>query len=1058
MLGSTTMLNHAGSAPLGSLDRRHDGAKGGKRPLPHIDDITSVTVDVDAYTPVEKVLQMAEVYLRQAESSKNFGRPDLALKDYIRANIILLEIIKKNKGWVSLQRDNKAQFERYQRLLRQAHAAHDGFQAIKAEIKADNARTGVQPTVRRPVSEGEVADKRIQRGNTNGHETGGAVDDSHEVKGNGVLANPTPPPLKSKPVVPPKPLNLHTNAAHPGATAVPSNKAQDLVQRFANLRANTVKPTQGPRIQTQPITPSKPSEPRKPPEAPPPTAPISEVIAEMPRMPDAIYNPARGTVSSEAAELPSSAPRAMFTRTQSSTASLSATRTFKPPPSTEPLGTPAQTLAFTNSPAKRTKLSVPEGDTIAVEDLLRFMRAGVKDLSILLIDIRSRQDFDDGHIMSQATICVEPEVLSRDHISANQIADSMILAPTAEQLLFERRHEFDLVVFYDQNSERIVNKPQTPEERAVFGLFNALTNYDFPGESRAARCPRPKLLRGGLEAWTGLVGNASLQSSTTVAANRFPAPPKTQSFLMPRQTYITRPIQDPEEAKRWEDSIADAGAISPIRTTEDFLRRFPPISEHRESMVSSSPVSTPTSRPQSPFQSRLSREEDLYISLPSPPTRPPPALPRRSYSGLAEAEDSSVTKANWKSPFVKASPDHVRKHRTGLQNPGVFCFANSSLQAMFGTPGFARELWTGSWKDTYKVLMKPDEKLENPQLLIKCLANLFHWLNQGTFPSIRAETFMEYVHYIHSHGADGKKKPESEIFGGPAQQDAQEFYSFIMDNIHDETNVRRNRKPSKEEKPYTPKDGTIIQNAMDYWRDYSNASASIVDKYFRGLEVFISRCRNRDCGQEIRLFQSCDVWILNLAGMGDPTDLDSLLVNHQTSEDFPDLVCETCNKPGRTRKAKFARLPDRLAFCLNRFHSSGGGGGSSGLLLSSSGGSAGKKIHTKVRFPIRDLDLTRYCAEPDPDMAATDDAHFAGRMRYDCYAVTVHVGQGINGGHYYAYVQDEASPDPTDWFRCNDHVVDRVKIGSGEPGDMTERMYQSGNASAYMVYYRRQGT
>ena len=61
---------------------------------------------------------------------------------------------------------------------------------------------------------------------------------------------------------------------------------------------------------------------------------------------------------------------------------------------------------------------------------------------------------------------------------------------------------------------------------------------------------------------------------------------------------------------------------------------------------------------------------------------------------------------------------------------------------MFATPGFAREVWTGAWKDAYKVPMKPDEHLENPQLLIKCLANLLHWLNQGSFKSLAAKTFM----------------------------------------------------------------------------------------------------------------------------------------------------------------------------------------------------------------------------------------------------------------------------------------------------------------------------
>ncbi|KAK4043105.1 hypothetical protein C8A01DRAFT_43891 [Parachaetomium inaequale] len=1012
MPGSTAMLDHAGSTLSGGLDRRPDGAKGEKRPLPHIDDVTSVGVDVDTNASIEKVLQAAEGSLRQAESSKTFGRPDLALRDYIRTNVILLDVIKKNKGWVSLQRDNKAQFERYQRLLRQVHAAHSDFEAIKAQIKADNARTGVQPTVRRLGS--------AEKGTANGQEKGNAANGT--LKENGVSTSPTP---KNRPAVHPKPQNLHGNALRPGPATAPI-KGQDLVQRFANLRAGAANSTQGAHTRTQSTIS---------PKLPPPNAPSNGVSAELPRIPAAIYNPPRGTISSETAALPSSAPRAMFTRTNSA-ASLNTVKNNKP-------HTPPDAPVPGSAPAKRTKPSVPDGDTISVEDLLRFMRAGAKDLSILLIDIRSREEFDEGHILSQATICLEPEVLSRDHISANQVADSMVLAPAAEQLLFEKRHEFDLVVFYDQDSERILDRPQTPEASAVSGLYNALSQYDFPGALGLK--VSPKLLRGGLDAWTSLVGNASLQSSLTTTSKKYTSP-MARSFLNPRQKYVTRPIQDPAEAKRWEDTIADAGGISPIRTTEDFLRRFPSISEHQESMVS--PVSPPTSRPQSPFQYRLSHEENLYTSLPSPPTRPPPALPRRSYSGLAEAEDTSVALAKKSAAQVV---DNVRKFRTGLQNPGVFCFANSSLQAMFATPGFAREVWTGSWKDAYKVPMKPDENFENPQLLIKCLANLFHWLNQGSFRSLAAKTFMEYIHFIHSKGSDGRKKPDCDVFGGCSQQDAQEFYSFIMDNIHDETNVRRNRKPPKEEKPYTPKNGTIIQNAVDYWRDYSKASASIIDKYFRGLEVFISRCHNGACRQEIRLFQPCDVWILNLAGMGDPTDLDSLLANHQTSEHFPDLVCETCNKPGRTRKAKFARLPDRLAFCLNRFGGSGGGGFSNRLMSSG-------KIHSKVRFPIRDLDLTRYCAEPDPDMATTDDRHFAGRMRYDCYAVTVHVGQGINGGHYYSYVQDETSKDPTDWFRCNDDVVDRVKIGSAMPGDLTEAMYQSGNTSAYMVYYRRRGT
>ncbi|KAH6618148.1 hypothetical protein B0J18DRAFT_272577 [Chaetomium sp. MPI-SDFR-AT-0129] len=1025
MPGLTSMLDD--DPPSGGVNGHPNGSKRPGRTFPHIDDlVNNTTTDIDPHAPIDTLLRLAQEGLKHAESSRSFGRPDLALKEYLRTNDILLTIIPHSKDWTSLRRDRNKQGQAYNKLLKQVKDAVDDFEACKERIREDNARTGVQPTAHQSSAGSGSGPAVAQTGAVNGQR-----ENLRYVGGSGTRENgvPASPPPRTKPVVHPKPQSLHGKAIRPGSATTPI-LSQDLVQRFASLRG-APDTAQSAHTRTQSaVSPSSVS--------------MNGVITGLPRPPDAIYNPPRGTITSETAALPSSAPRGMFTRTNS-TASLNGARNHKPQPPPPQL-----------TPVKRPKLSIPDGDTITSQELFKLMQAGARDLSILVIDIRSREEFDDGHIMSQATICLEPEVLSRHHISANDLAESMVLAPNSERLLFEKRHEFGMVVYYDYDSVRISDRPQDPQAEAVLNLYNALSHYDFDAspDSRVV----PKLLRGGLEAWIGLVGSGSLQSSTTATTSGTSTTPMVRSFASRRrQTYVTRPIQDAAEAKRWEETIAEAGGISPIRTTEDFLRRFPPISEHRESMVSS-PVSPPASRPQSPFHSRLSHEENLYTSLPSPPMRPPPAIPRRSYSGLAEAEDSAVVMA--KKAGAQAVDGVERKHRTGLQNPGVFCFANSSLQAMFATPGFAQEVWTGAWKGVYKVPMKPDENLENPQLLTKCLANLFHWLNQGSFQSLAAKTFMEYIHFIHAKNVDGSRKLDSEVFGGCSQQDAQEFYSFIMDNIHDETNIRRDRTPPKEDKQYTPKNGSIIQNAIAYWRDYSQYSSSLIDKYFRGLEVFISRCQNPACRQEIRLFQPCDVWILNLAGMGDITDLDALLANHQTSEHFPDLICETCNTPGRMRKARFARLPDRLAFCLNRFNSAGAGGdfGFGSRLLPSSSG----KIHSKVRFPIRDLDLTRYCAEPDPQQTnGATDRHFAGSMVYDCYAVTVHVGPGINGGHYYSYVQDEMSKDPTDWFRCNDEVVSRVKVAGGGGrvvGDVTEDMYQNGSASAYMVYYRRRGT
>ncbi|KAK3316087.1 hypothetical protein B0H66DRAFT_499182 [Apodospora peruviana] len=1074
MAGSATLLDHSGSSaptngqkPIAFSTDGHGrtegwrggaggggagagagagAAGGGKRSIPHIDDIVSVEVDIDPHASIEKVLQQAETCLRQAESAKTFGRPDFALKDYIRANIILLDSIKRNQGWVALQSDNKGQYDRYQRLLRQVRTGHGDFEKIKAEIKADNAKTRVRPSVHRPASTGPGVETHVNQVNLSANvlSVNRRVENSTttiEVTQNGPPRRSAPPPPKVKPMVHPKPPNLHGNALNPADTAVSLNKpAQDLAQRFANLRLNTGNRVQDPRIKTQPpIVPLQtippPPPPKEPPKPPPASMPVADSIVDLPRVPAAIYNPARGTISKEAAELPSSAPRAMFTRTNSIPNNNKSTRTAV----VEESFVPAQSFGNgASNPAKRSKLNIPMDNTISAGELLTYMKMGRKDVTMLLIDIRNREEFDAGHIMFPETICVESDVLRREHISASQIADSMVLAPLREKLLFEGRHDFDLVIFYDLESKRIPSNPSTEEEKAIVGLYNALTQYDFSGEWKETA--KPRLLAGGLEAWTGLVGSASLQSTTSAGSSA--KKPMARTFLQRRQTYVTRPIQDPAEAKKWEDAIAEAGAISPVRTTEDFFRRFPPVSSIQESMTS--PVSPSSGRPSSSF-SFHDQDESIYTALPSPPKRPPPTVPRRSYSGLAEPESNTAVSAK----RLRSGVDNIRETRTGLVNPGVLCFANSSLQAMFATPGFSRDLWTGNWLRNYLVPRKPDETLDNLQLLTKHLAKLFYLLNQGNYLALDPRTFMGYIHRIHSNNVDGRRKPESEVFGGPAQQDAQEFYSFIMDNIHDETNIYRDKKPPTEEKPYTPKDGTIIQNAMDYWRYYSSASASIVDRYFRGLEVFISRCHNERCRQEIRLFQPTDVWILNLSGVpvGDnATDIYRLLANHQADERFDELLCETCKKPGRTRRSKFARLPDRLTFCLNRFSGNQGGRSSS-------------KIHTKVRFPIRDLDLTMFCAEPDPDMSSTDDGHFAGRMRYDCYAVTVHQGQSINGGHYYSYVQDEQSRDPTDWFKCNDQQVESVKIGSSSvSGDYTEHMYQNGNTSAYMVYYRRQGT
>lgn len=760
MSRSTTVLDHGHDGPAAngsaaSLKLGADGGGGGgdrrgKRILPHIDDITQVSVDLDSYTPIDKVLNTAESFLRQAESSNSFGRPDFALRDYIKATIIVVDVIKRNKGWVSLQSDNKTQLERYLRIVRQVNASHEVFEKIKADIKADNARTGVQPTVHR--SSNPAAPHRDEGASI----TSGRIPSDRGSIDSATWKRPSAPSTqKVKPVVHPKPQALHGNAIKPvGGGPPPASKAaQDLAQRFANLRSKTTSPGQDPRIRTQPIVTSRTADGRDDASDSSSRASFAadHVMPDLPKMPDAIYSPARGTVSNEAAELPSSTPRGIFSRTNSTVSfSNGSSAAMKSSSPLEDYFNSSYSSGGANAlPAKGTKPTIPEGDTISAQDLVELMRYGSKDFSILLIDIRSREDFDEGHILSQATICIDTEVLSRDNISANEIADSMVLAPTHEQLLFERRHSFDMLVFYDQHSSRINWRPNTASERAISGIYNALSHYDFAGRETATR--RPKLLEGGIDAWSNLMGKVSLQTSTTAvtAPRRYrdeDAPVSVHKVPVfrpnPRRKYVTRPIQDADEARRWEETLNSMESFSPVRTTDDFLRRFPSVSTMQESMASP-PESSPEP-PSSVSNDTPTRAEELFPSWPSPPQRPAPTVPRPSYSGLAESDNRDELVRALKT----SSRERGGKERklVGLVNPGNWCYGNSSLQAMFGTPGFAADLWSGDWQEQYKVPMKHGEKIQHPQLMAKMLANLFYWMDKGNFEVMEARTLM--VRYL----------------------------------------------------------------------------------------------------------------------------------------------------------------------------------------------------------------------------------------------------------------------------------------------------------------------
>lgn len=711
------------SLPAGyNNNHAKSNSTGGKPVLPHIDDVVALPTDVDIKQPLKHLLEQAEISLRQSEMSRDFNRPALALKDFIRASVITVQLVSHHKDYLMLKEGRGELARQHAALMSRIQQYSDAYDQIKKDIIADNKRTGVLPKSEKAVQSQPLGN--------HGHSVRQSV--------NGAALTSSG---KVKPKVQPKPQSLQGKAvAGHGRASSTSNVNMDLAARFANLRGPQSTPGQDPRIKTHAMPPLKPLGPREMPPSPKKSEPSFEYkVPSLPKMPDAIYHPARGSISSDVGNPPATTPRGSFSRaTPSSTltgmpspVSSRQSMEYFPPVSLNNTGTKS---SLQNSVADN------ESDSITAEEMFEAMK---QKGSVLIIDIRSRAEFDEGHIMSSSTICIEASVLLRDNISAAEISESLVLSPNQEQAQFDRRNQYELVVFYDQDSEEIPRSPRSTDDMVIVSLHRALVHFNYGRELRQP----PRILKGGLDAWVDLMGSASLQA--TSAGNSLHASPsraRSGTFQRKRSKYI-RPLRA-DEVKVWQQTLEneELSANQPPeyhRSTESFLRRYPPVLTEQESMTSS-PLTE-----QAPRYGTL-HKIDPYNDLPSPPTRPAPSVPRLSYSSLSHTSEEvdrfdepaapRQTVRTTKVPEQMTGEGH--KLYTGLNNPQNWCYANSTLQTLFASPEFGKELSNSTWATEYRAPRKNNEKIDHPQLMIRIISNLFHWMSTGNLEVMKAQTLM----------------------------------------------------------------------------------------------------------------------------------------------------------------------------------------------------------------------------------------------------------------------------------------------------------------------------
>jgi ubiquitin carboxyl-terminal hydrolase 8 len=239
------------------------------------------------------------------------------------------------------------------------------------------------------------------------------------------------------------------------------------------------------------------------------------------------------------------------------------------------------------------------------------------------------------------------------------------------------------------------------------------------------------------------------------------------------------------------------------------------------------------------------------------------------------------------------------------------------------------------------------------------------------------------------------------MFGGPDQQDASEFLLFLFDNLHEETNTHRNIEGQLSQQPNT-KNKTILQAAEEYWGNYLTSNYSVVDRYWRGLDLSTVCCQV--CKTKTHTFGVFDTLILYLRD-GPPMTLATALDHYAAPNTISDFQCDSCKAPTLASQSScIARMPRLLCMVLNR-------------------AAQGGKTSKMVTWDLNDFDFAPWFMKPTD---ANGRQQVSSPWRYECYAIVVHKGSTMYSGHYYTFVRDPNTSGSSSWLQFNDTHVSKV--------------------------------
>lgn len=361
------------------------------------------------------------------------------------------------------------------------------------------------------------------------------------------------------------------------------------------------------------------------------------------------------------------------------------------------------------------------------------------------------------------------------------------------------------------------------------------------------------------------------------------------------------------------------------------------------------------------------------------------------------------------------------EHYFGLVNFGNTCYCNSVLQALY----FCRP-----FRD--KVLeFKAKNKKTNRETLLTCLADLFHNIStqKKKTGTVAPKKFITRL------------RKENEVFDNYMQQDAHEFFNYLLNTIGDL--LSSDNKINQSVSPNNPDNSNKLNHLMNgsangaLFTSTTTTSSNVtgmsgnttwVHDIFQGTLTNETRCLNCES------LSSKDEDFLDLS-----VDVDQNVSITQCLKDFSNTetlssehkyYCENCcSKQEAQKRMRIKKLPMILALHLKRFKYM-------------ENQNRHTKLSYRVVFPL-ELRLFNKSSSSSSKNDPNDD------KLYDLVAVVIHCGPGPNRGHYISIVKSFGF-----WLLFDDDIVDKIDPATIEDFFGLTSDNQKTNESGYILFYQ----